>query len=69
MEMWNCDEVDKTVSAMCGVGISVIKRLVPARLSEICPHPMPVTSILLSEFLFVVITQKIIEVKPSMQPV
>lgn len=46
MEMWNCDEVDKTVSTMWGFGISGIKRLVSARLSEICLNPIPVMSII-----------------------
>jgi len=82
MEMWNCDEVDKIFSAVWGFGISGIKRLVSARLSEIYLHPKPYTlhptpytlyplrQLLLSEFLFVAITQKYrSEVKPSMQPV
>lgn len=51
MELRNCDEVDKTGSAVWGFGISGIKPLVSARLSEVYPHPIPVTSIITSGIL------------------
>jgi hypothetical protein len=49
--MWNCDEMDKTGSAVWGFGISGIQPLVPATLSEICLHSVPVTSIITSGIL------------------
>jgi hypothetical protein len=51
MEMWNCDKVDKTGSAVWGFGIDGTKPLVSARLSEIFLHPIPVTSIITSRIL------------------
>jgi hypothetical protein len=49
--MWNCDEVDKTGSAVCGFDIDGTKPLVSARLLEIFLHPIPVTLIITSGIL------------------